>query len=158
MVASNSSTSGGLYFEQFQVGQKIITPGRTITETDIVNFAGLSGDYNQMHTDAVYSAATPFGKRVAHGLLVLSIVSGLAVRTGIMDETVIAFREVKSWKFAKPVFIGDSLHALLEVVEKKSLPRLGAGSVEINIKVINQDDDLVMKGTWVVLVSSQFEK
>jgi 3-hydroxybutyryl-CoA dehydratase len=157
MEADNPSTSRGLYFEQFQVGQQILTPGRTITETDIVNFAGLSGDYNQIHTDAVYSAGTPFGKRVAHGLLVLSIVSGLAVCTGIMDETVIAFREVKAWKFAKPVFIGDTLHALIEVVEKKALPRLSAGSVEISIKVINQCDDVVMKGAWVVLVSLQPE-
>jgi len=155
MTTGISSTLRGLYFEQFEVGLQILTPGRTITETDIVNFAGLSGDYNQIHTDAAYSATTPFGKRVAHGLLVLSIVSGLAVRTGIMDETVIAFREVKAWKFALPVFIGDTLYALLEVVDKKSLPRLGAGSVEINIKVINQDDAVVMKGAWVVLVSLQ---
>ena len=152
---SNHSTSPprGMYFEEFQIGQEIVTPGRTITEADIINFAGISGDYNQMHVDAVYSANTFFGQRVAHGLLVLSVVSGLAVQTGILEGTVLAFREIKGWKFAKPVFIGDTLHAQLEIKEKKALSRLSAGSVEIEVQVINQHAELVMRGTWVVLVA-----
>src|SRR5512134_1781691 len=105
-----STTPRGMYFEEFQVGQVIYSAGRTITESDIVAFAGLSGDFNQMHVDAEYSARTPFGQRVAHGLLVLSIASGLAVQTGVMEGTVIAFREVNDWKFIKPVFIGDTIH------------------------------------------------
>ena len=83
----------GLYFEEFSVGQKIVTVGRTMTESDIVNFAGMSGDYNQIHTDEHFSKSTPFGKRVAHGLLALSIASGLAMRTGVLEGTVMAFRE-----------------------------------------------------------------
>ena len=90
----------GMWFEQFDVGQRIITPGRTITESDIVTFAGLSGDYNQIHTDVEFSSKTPFGQRVAHGLLVLSIASGLAMRTGVLEGTVIAFREINNWKFS----------------------------------------------------------
>jgi 3-hydroxybutyryl-CoA dehydratase len=143
----------GLYFEDFQPEQIIITAGRTVTEADVVNFAGLSGDFNQMHLDETYSQKTFFGKRVAHGLLVTSIVSGLAVQTGVMEGTVIAFREINEWKFAKPVFLGDTVHAVLEVREKKEMRRIGGGSVTIDIEVINQHNEVVMKGTWVVLIS-----
>jgi 3-hydroxybutyryl-CoA dehydratase len=145
----------GLYFEEFQPAQKIVTAGRTVTESDVVNFAGLSGDYNQMHVDEAYSQKTAFGKRVAHGLLVLSIVSGLAVQTGVMEGTVMAFREINEWKFVKPVFFGDTVHAVLEVREKKELRRIGGGSVTIDLDVINQNDEVVMKGVWVVLISAR---
>jgi 3-hydroxybutyryl-CoA dehydratase len=143
----------GLYFEEFQPGQKIVTAGRTVTEADVVNFAGLSGDYNQMHVDEAYSQKTAFGKRVAHGLLVVSMVSGLAVQTGVMEGTVMAFREINEWKFIKPIFFGDTVHAVLEVREKKELRRIGGGSVTIDLDVLNQNDDVVMKGVWVVLIS-----
>jgi acyl dehydratase len=148
------SYSRGLYFEEFEEGQKIITVGRTITETDIVNFAGLSGDFNQIHTDAHYSKKAPFGQRVAHGLLVLSIANGLAVRTGFIEGTVMAFREISEWKFIKPVFIGDTIHAEMEVAKTKTLRRIGGGSVEIDVQVKNQHDEVVMKGSWVALVLS----
>lgn len=149
------ATPRGMYFEEFEVGQKILTAGRTVTEADIVAFAGLSGDFNQMHTDAVYSAQTPFGQRVAHGLLVTSIVSGLAVQTGVMEGTVMAFREINSWKFIKPVLIGDTVHAILNVVETKELRRIGGGSVTIDVDVRNQHDDTVMRGVWTVLISAK---
>src|SRR5512136_1156604 len=112
----------GLWFEEFEVGQQIISAGRTITEGDIMAFAGLSGDYNQIHTNAEFASKTPFGQRVAHGLLTLSIASGLAMRTGILEGTVIAFREINNWKFTNPVFIGDTLHANLNVIETKAIP------------------------------------
>ena len=145
----------GLYFEEFTVGQKIVTVGRTIAESDIFTFAGLSGDFNQIHTDAEFAKTTPFGQRVAHGLLGVAITSGLAMRTGVLEGTVIAFREINEWKFSKPVFIGDSIHAELTVSETKPLPRLGGGSVTIVFDVKNQKDETVMKGTWVVLVASK---
>jgi 3-hydroxybutyryl-CoA dehydratase len=154
-VGSSSTNSRGMYFEEFQLGQRIITAGRTITESDIINFAGISGDFNQMHVDADYSKDTAFGQRVAHGLLVLSIISGLAVQTGVMEGTVLAFREVSEWKFAKPVFIGDTVHADLEVKEAKEIHRIGGGSVTIEVSVKNQHGDVVMKGTWVVLIKSR---
>ncbi len=145
----------GMYFDEFQPGQRILTPGRTVTEADIVSFAGLSGDYNQIHVDAAYSAQAPFGQRVAHGLLVMSIASGLAMQTGVMEGTVLAFREINEWKFIKPVFIGDTVHAQLEVKETKDLRRIGGGSVTIEISVLNQKDDLIMKGVWTVLIASR---
>ena len=145
----------GLYFEEFEVGQTIVSPGRTITEADIVAFAGLTGDYNLIHTDAVYAATTPFGRRVAHGLLGLSMASGLAARTGVLEGTVLAFREVSEWKFSRPIFIGDTIHVELEVEEAKALPRLGGGSLTLGVEVKNQDDAATMRGRWVVLVQSR---
>ena len=147
----------GLYFEEFEVGQKFTTAGRTVTEADIVAFAGLSGDYNQIHVDAEYSRHTPVGRRVAHGLLGLSIASGLAVQTGILEGTIIAFREINGWRFVKPVFIGDTIHVYLEVLETKNLSRIGAGVVLIGLDVRNQNDETVMKGTWSALIALRSE-
>ncbi len=145
----------GLYFEEFSVGQRIITPARTVTEHDIVTFAGMSGDFNQIHTDAEFSKRTSFGQRVAHGLLGLSIASGLAMRTGVLEGTVLAFREINEWKFSKPIFIGDTIHVELLVTETKALPRLGGGSVIIQLSVVNQQGEVTMKGAWTVLVASK---
>ncbi len=145
----------GLYFEEFTVGQKIVTEKRTITEADIMEFARLSGDDNRIHTDPEFSKTTPFGRQIAHGLLGLSIASGLAWQTGLMDGTVIAFREVKEWKFVKPVFIGDSIQVELETTETKALPRIGGGSVTIALEVKNQNDEVCHRGAWVVLIASK---
>ncbi|MBF8282980.1 MAG: hypothetical protein HW378_1895 [Anaerolineales bacterium] len=145
----------GMYFEEFAVGQKITTVSRTVTETDVVTFAGLSGDFNQIHTDAEYAKGTPFGQRIAHGICVLSIASGLATLTGIMESTVLAFREIAEWKFSKPVFFGDTIHAEMEVIETKAFPRLGGGAVVIKVDVKNQKDETVQSGKWNVLMMSR---
>lgn len=145
----------GYYFEEFEVGQRIVTPGRTVTEADIVTYAGLSGDYNSIHTDAEYAADWQFGQRVAHGLLGLSIASGLAVRTGILEGTVLAFREIQGWKFSRPIYIGDTIHVEIEVSSTKPMARLGGGLVELSMHVVNQDGDSVMRGSWLVLVESE---
>lgn len=147
----------GFYFEEFSIGQKIITVGRTLAESDIFTFAGLSGDYNQIHTDAEFSKGTPYGQRIAHGLLGLSIASGLAMRTGILEGTVLAFREIVDWKFVKPFFIGDTLHAELIVTETKALPRIKGGSVTIAIEVKNQNNEVCQRGSWIALVMSKPE-
>ena len=154
-MTNASAYTRGLYFEEFEVGQKIITVGRTVTESDIVTFACLSGDFNQIHTDVEYSKATTYGQRVAHGLLGVSIASGLAMRTGILENTVIFFREINSWKFIKSIFIGDTIHVEMEVAETKALPRIGGGSVVITLDVKKQSGETVMKGNWTVLVMSK---
>jgi len=154
-MSTNLPASRGLYFEEFQVGQHIISTCRTVTESDVVTFAGLSGDYNQIHTDAEFSKNTPFGQRVAHGLLGIAIASGLAMRTGVLEGTVLAFREINEWKFSKPIFIGDTVHVVLDVKEMKALPRLGGGSVIIELSVNNQHAEVTMKGLWTVLVASK---
>ena len=145
----------GMYFDEFEPGQTILTAGRTITEADVVAFAGLSGDYNQMHVDADFSQKGIFGARVAHGLLVLSVASGLAVQTGVMEGTVLAFREIEQWKFSRPVFLGDTVRVELVVAQKKEYRRLGGGSVTITVNVKNQKDEVVMSGVWIVLIASR---
>ena len=154
-MEENSTLHRGLYLEEFQIGLKLSTPARTITETDVVNFAGISGDFTSIHTDAEYTKTTPFGQRVAHGVLVLSVITGLAARSGFMEGTVLAFREINQWKFSRPVFIGDTVHGEFEVVETKPLPRLGGGAVILDVRVINQENQVVMKGQFNVLMQSQ---
>lgn len=144
----------GRYFEEFMPGESMTTAARTVTESDIVRFAGLSGDYNQIHTDAVYAANDTFGQRVAHGLLVQSIATGLAVQSGIIEGTVLAFRELSA-KFSRPVFIGDTVHVSIEISETRLLPRLGGGNVTMKYRVINQEDKVVQRGDWVMLVKSR---
>ncbi len=144
----------GMYFEDFKIGMKITTPARTITETDIINFAGLSGDFNALHTDAEFAKQTMFGKRIAHGLLVLSIASGLAARQGFIEGTTLAFRGLE-WRFSAPVFIGDTIHMEAEVTELNPIPRLGGGQVLLKATVLNQDGAVVHKGEWNLLMKSK---
>jgi acyl dehydratase len=145
----------GLYFEEFSVAQKLVTEKRTIAEDDIMTFARLTGDDNRIHTDPEFSKTTLFGRQIAHGLLGLSIASGLAWQTGILDGTVIAFREVDEWKFVKPVFIGDTIYVDMEVKETKALPRIGGGSVTITLEVKNQNEEVCHRGLWTVLMMSK---
>lgn len=144
----------GLFFEEFIIGDQTESVGRTVTETDIVAFAGVSGDYNLIHTDAEYSKGQMFGQRVAHGLLVLSIASGLAVRLGFMEDTILAFRSLE-WKFTAPVFIGDTIRLRVTVEATKPMPRLGGGLVTLKMEVMNQKDEVVNRGSWDVLCRSQ---
>ena len=145
----------GLYFEEFIVGQKITSVARTVAESDIMTFAGLTGDYNQIHTDAEFSKGTQFGQRIAHGLLGLSIAVGLLMRTGTLEGTALAFREIVEWKFIKPVFIGDTIHVELEAKELKAMPRAGGGLAYVALEVKNQKDETLMRGTLAVLVASK---
>lgn len=154
-MSPNTSEVRGKWFEEFEVGMQVTSPGRTVTEADIVNFAGLSGDYNQIHVDAEFSKEQPFGQRVAHGLLVMAMISGLANQTGLIDRTVIAFREIDKWKFSKPVFIGDTIHVTLEVQETKAMPKLNGGVVVLKVSVMNQHDEAVQRGEWVVLIHNK---
>lgn len=144
----------GHYFEDFEVGMKVVTAARTITEADVVTFAGLSGDFNQIHTDEVYAANDTFGRRIAHGLLVQSIATGLAVRSGVIDGTVLAFRELSA-KFSLPVFIGDTVHVLIEITNKKALRRLGGGNITMKYGVINQEGKVTQRGDWIMLVKNK---
>jgi 3-hydroxybutyryl-CoA dehydratase len=150
---NESARPRGRYFEEFEIGDQIKTAARTVTETDVVLFAGLSGDYNQLHTDAEFARETLFGERIAHGLLGLSIASGLASRLGFIEGTVEAFTGLE-WKFRAPIRIGDTIRVHSEVLRKKEMPRLGGGFVVLDVAVLNQRDETVQKGTWTVLVKS----
>jgi len=141
----------GRYFEEFEIGDEIETPARTITETDVVLFAGLSGDYNQIHTDAEFARETLYGERVAHGLLGLSVATGLASRMGFVEGTAQAFTALE-WKFRGPIKIGDTIRVRAEVRRKKEMARLGGGFVVFDMAILNQRDETVQKGSWTILV------
>lgn len=154
MTERSLARSGGLYFEEFTPGDSVTSMGRTITETDVVNFAALSGDWNLIHTDAEYSKEHMFGQRVAHGLLILSIASGLAVRLGFMEDTILAFRGLE-WKMQRPLFIGDTMRVRLTVEDTKAMARLGGGLVNFKAEVLNQNDEVCQRGLWEMLVKGK---
>src|SRR5690606_39241691 len=104
-----------LYFEDLEPGQTFVSTGRTITEADVVNFAGLSGDFNQIHLDAEAAKRTMYGQRVAYGVLGLSIATGLLDRIGLFRESMAAMLGIESWTFAHPIFIGDTVHLKLTI-------------------------------------------
>jgi 3-hydroxybutyryl-CoA dehydratase len=156
MTERKLARSGGLFFEEFNAGDQVISVGRTITEADVVNFAALSGDWNLIHTDAEYSKGHMFGQRVAHGLLILSIASGLSVRLGFMEDTILAFRSLE-WKMQRPIFIGDTMRVRLTVEGTKAMARLGGGLVNFKVEVLNQADEVCQRGNWEMLVKSQAE-
>ena len=143
----------GLYYEDMEPGFKVETAGRTISEADIMTFAGISGDWNAIHVDAEYAKTSAFGERVAHGLLGLSIASGLAMQMGFLDRTVEAFTSLE-WKFRAPIKIGDTIHAVAEVTQKKAVGASG-GFVTFNVVVKNQNDQTTQRGTWTIMVKSK---
>lgn len=144
----------GLCFEEYSVGDSITSQGRTVTESDIVNFAMLSGDWNPLHTDAEAARQTPYGQRIAHGLLVLSMATGLAERLGFMNETVLGFMGLE-WQFRAAVKIGDTVRVQATVSELKPMARLGGGYVTFKVQILNQEDKVTQRGTWTILVKSR---
>jgi acyl dehydratase len=131
------------YFEDLQIGEIHTSRSRTITETDIVNFAGLSGDFTALHMDEEFAKTTPFGRRIAHGLLILSISTGLVTQMNLLADTLIAFYGIEKLRFTKPVFIGDTIHVVKKVTE--TLER-GAerGVVTFSTTVLNQRGEPVL--------------
>ncbi len=147
----------GMYFEELEVGWSVATKGRTINVADIVNFAGISGDFNPLHVDAEYAGTTEFEQRIAHGALVLSIATGLAYQEGFMEGTVMAFLSL-DWKYSLPTYISDTIHVELAITDLKFMRRLGGGKVVLDVKVVNQDGKVAQKGEWTILVRSQPEE
>lgn len=144
----------GRYFEDIIIGEEIESAPRTITEADILAFAELSGDTNPLHIDPEYARTTMFGERIAHGLLGLSVASGLAWQTGLMAGTAEALIGM-DWKFRAPIRIGDTIRVRMAATQKKEMPHLGGGFVTISAVLLNQQDEVVQKGTWTVLVRSR---
>lgn len=144
----------GRYFEDFVLGEEIETAARTITEADVLTFANLSGDTNPLHVDPEYARTTIFGERIAHGLLGLSVASGLAWQTGLMEGTAEAFIGL-DWKFRAPIRLGDTIRVRMVATQKREMPHLNGGFITISAQVLNQRDEVVQKGTWTVLVRSR---
>ena len=138
-----------LYFDDVQQGDIWKSPARTITETDVVNFAGLTGDFTALHVDHQYASETPFRRPIAHGLLGLSMLAGLSSRCPNMST--LALVNVGEWKFLKPIYFGDTVHALTEIIEKRPHGRR-RGAIVWSRRLINQDDVTVQAGTIETLV------
>lgn len=148
-----------LYFEDMQVGDTAESMGRTITEADIVGFAGLSGDYNTLHTDAEFAKNSIAGQRIAHGMLPLVVSSGLYTRTAYnlaMMEQLTAMTEIRSWKFKKPVVIGDTIRVMQELVEKSDpRPDSNSGKIVFRRTVLNQRGEVIQQGEVVQLIKKR---
>jgi acyl dehydratase len=148
-----SFTAQHLYFDDVAVGQEWESLGRTVTETDVVNFAGLSGDFNPVHMDHAFARTTPFRRPIAHGLLVMSLGSGLALHCPPMRT--LAVLTLREWHFREPVFPGDTLHVLTRVLEKEARARGRRGVVTWRRQILNQDRKVVQEGVSVTLVEGR---
>ncbi len=141
----------GRVFAEFEVGQRFVTPGRTVTEADIVAYAALTGDYNPVHTDEDFAAATAFGSRVAHGPMGIGLAFGLAARLDLIDGTVVALLGV-TWAFKAPMRPGDTIRAVIDVVETRAVGHPERGLVGWAIAIVGRDDTVLQSGTAQLLM------
>jgi acyl dehydratase len=139
------------HFDDLAIGQEFRTPARTITEADVVLFAGLSGDYNPLHTDEELAQRGPFGRRVAHGLLGLAVAVGLSSRLNLFEGTGLAFLGLE-WSFAQPIFLGDTVHVRFSVREKRETKRPDRGIVILETELLNQRGEVAQRGTRTYLL------
>jgi acyl dehydratase len=129
----------GRYFEDFEVGDEFISPARTITLTDIVNFACLSGDFNEVHTNFEYCKTTQFGEPIAHGPLVYSVMAGLQYASGVNDGTLIALLQIDGWKMLDAVKHGDTIRLHAKILEKKESSKPDRGVITLQRRCIKQN-------------------
>lgn len=141
----NTEEKRGRYFEDFEIGQEFRTPARTVTQTDIVNFACLSGDFNEVHTNFEYCKTTPFGEPIAHGPLVYAIMGGLQYASGINDGTLLALLQIDAWRLLGPVKHGDTIHMRSKVVGKKEVSKKDRGVVTFERQCVKQDGSVVQE-------------
>lgn len=145
----------GFRYADLHVGMAFRSPGRTITEADLVAFAGLTGDYSELHTSDVYAQNSQFGRRVAHGLLGLAYAHGLMwARTGELRDTAVAFLGINEWKFLGPIFVGDTIfvnYRISELRDSKSRPTQAIAVFDVS--VVDQNDRTVQRGSKALLVS-----
>ncbi len=138
-------TIRGLYYEDFEVGREFTTSARTVTQTDIVNFSCLSGDFNGVHADFEYCKTTPFGEPIAHGPLVLAIMGGLSYATGINDGTLLTLLQMDAWRMLSPVKHGDTIHMVSKVVDKKETSKPDRGIIVFERRCVKQDGSIAQE-------------
>lgn len=146
-------TEQHLFFDDVEVGQEWMSQGRTVTEADIVNFAGLSGDYNPIHMDHEFAKTTPFRRPIAHGVLVWAIGSGLGLYAPAMRT--LAFLGIREWHFRGPVFIGDTIRLWSKVVEKEVRARGRRGIITWERQIVNQENKVIQEGVITTLVEGR---
>jgi 3-hydroxybutyryl-CoA dehydratase len=145
------------WFEDFELGDTMTTRGRTVDIGDITNYAGLTGDHYQLHTDAAFMASNRFGQRIAHGPLTFSLAVGLVGLSGFYGDAIAALVEITSLKVTKPVFVGDTLHVVASVVtHDASGPKYGTLGVRYSVR--NQSDEEVMTFLQTMLAKRRVEE
>lgn len=143
----------GKFFDDFVVGEEYVTPGRTMTETDVVMFAAMSGDYNELHTSEAFGKTTQFGRRIGHGLLGLAVSHGLFFRLGLVEGTAIAFLGIDSWKFEAPFFPGDTIRIKVRVAEKTpSRSKPDRGVVKFFFQVVKEEETVIQSGYKTIMI------
>jgi acyl dehydratase len=147
----------GLTYEEFELEAVYDTQARTITEADVVAFAGLSGDFNPLHTDAEAAKNSPYGERIAHGMLTVAIATGMANMTGLMRGTTLALLE-QNIKYVGAVKFGDTIRLQMEVMDKRETSKPDRGIVKLAARVYNQRDELVVDMTWTQLMKRKEEQ
>ena len=153
MISKPESVVLGLWFEDFKIGEERLSPGRTIIESDLANFAGLTGDYSQVHTDEEFCKKTEFGTRIAHGLFGLSVAQGLAWRTNYTQGTGVASLGWDKWRFKAPIKIGDTVRARWRATDKReSRSKPGMGIVTEFVELVNQRGEVVQEGEHITMV------
>lgn len=145
----------GLFLEDLEEGQVFSSRGRTVTETDIVNFAGLSGDFNPIHLDQEAAARGRYGRPVAHGVLTISMVTGLIDSLGLFQQTMIAMLGINEWNFRLPVFAGDTIRLRMKILSIRRTSSGDRGIVVRGLEVLNQRDELVQSGSITVMVKAR---
>lgn len=143
------------YLEDLTAGDTFTSPARTITESDVVGFAGLSGDFNPIHTDVEFARDTPYGQRVVYGLLGLSMLTGLLDRTGLFSGTAIAMLGIRDWTFSAPMFIGDTIRFRLTIEDVRRTKSGDRGVVQRYFELVNQRDEVVQHGHIDLLVRAR---
>ena len=144
----------GRYYEELELGARFDTPRRTILDADIVHFAGLTADFNPVHTDDIFASHTEFRGRIAHGPMLVGMAFGLASRAGLLDGTALALLDI-TWKFFKPVRPGDTVFVTIHVAGKEPARKPDRGVVEFRLDVVNHRDETVQSGTAKLLMKRQ---
>lgn len=139
-----------LYFNDFSVGQKFVSKGRTVTEADVVNFSDLSWDHNSLHTNQDYAKDSPYGRRIAHGILGIAMHAGLT--SHLTADSILALMDL-NWSFKKPIFIGDTIHVEQAVTEMRQLSDGTRGVLTFAKDIINQDGEIVQQGEVTVMLA-----
>jgi len=135
--------SRGRYFEDFKVGEMLVTGRRTVEGGDVSRFAGLTGDFNPLHTDEVFAKQTPFGARVAHGILTLAVSNGQQNLSGWFEGTALALLGLDRLRFTVPVKFGDTIHTEMTVKQARESSRTDRGVLTFDVVVKNQRDEVV---------------
>ena len=138
-------------FDDIEVGDEIITEPRKVTEADVVEFARLTGDDHPEHMDEAYGRESIYGERIAHGLLIIGIVTGQVNRTGMLEILTIGVLDMNI-RFLKAVKFNDTVHTLASITGKRATKRLDRGIIKIGARAFNQKDELVLEAEWTVMV------